>query len=333
MRYINALLLIAFMLLSGYSCSLNPDASFLKESTPDNLPPLNNTNTPSPITEIQPTQLPQFLPNNGKETLSHFVMSNGGCKLPCIMGLTPGEGYKSVEEFGNYFILNAQQSNNQIDGLDLFGQIDTNSGGGLVAFWDNHIRVQIGVGAHVVKENGEIDYVTLSASVYEHFVDKNGIPFAKSLQSHPYFDKLLSTFSLANILEEYGEPTEILIYPFPEELGYSYNSSAYPFVFVLVYKNAGFAIEYISLVKEEGEYLIGCPDVDNIKISSWVSQTKPIFGEISRYFSGMEGLSQSTASFFKPLNSVTSLTVIDFYNIYRVHNENNCIQTSKQLWH
>lgn len=326
---IAALLIIVFMFLVGCFWSPKPSIYTTDANTPTmtKIPPTDLT------VAVEVTSLPPLSPNSAKEVLSLFVRNNGGCKLPCLMGLAPGENYKSVESFGDYFIKNTQQSNDQINGVEVVGNLDDNSGGTLLVFWDNRIRVQIGVGAQLTPDKEQIDHVTLSASVYEHFEDDNGIEFARLLQEHSYYDSFLKSFSLPAILAEYGEPTEIWIYPFPEDPGYSYKSSAYRFVFVLIYTDLGFAIEYVSIVKDEGEYLIGCPDVDNIKISTWSPQMERTINEVSQYFSGTDGLSKSNVAFFKPLQIATSLNIKDFYDTYKASNtEDGCIQTPRQLW-
>jgi hypothetical protein len=334
---INVLPIIAFTLLAGCSWLPKTFTYPVQANTPTSLPALPIPITPSrnPTVAIGATALPPLLPDNAKDVLSLFVRNNGGCELPCLMGLTPGESNESIEAFGNYFVKNTQQSSDQMDNVEIIGHMDDDSGGALLAFWDNHIRVQIGVGARLTTDKEQIDHVTLSASVYEHFEDSNGIPVARLLQVHPYFDNLLKRFSLLSTLVEYGVPTEIWIYPFPEDLGYSYNSSTYPFVFVLIYKDVGFAIEYIGIVKDDGEYLTGCPNVDNIKISTWSPQTKQAItiSDVSQYFSGLEGLSPSNASFFKPLQTATSHTIKDFSDTYKSTNkEKHCIQTPRHLW-
>lgn len=287
---------------------------------------LELTITPSAI------PFPILSPNGAKESLTLFVQTNGNCKLPCLMGLTPGHGSQEIEVFSNYFISNSQQSINQMNSMDVSGYLDDKKGGALLVFWENKVRVQISLGAVAAHQKEQIDHVQFSGSVYKHDEDTNGNEIAILLLQHPYYDYLLGSFSLHRILTEYGEPAEVWIMPFPVDNGYSYDSGAYPFVFLLLYKDKGFAVEYISRVVEEAEYLTGCPNVDYVHISTWNPEENKGLTDIAKYFSGTDSLSEANAAFFRPLQEVTSLGVREFYNIYKVSGANSCIQTPKRLW-
>ncbi len=110
---IDILIILILGLLTGCSGSTITSSNPTEITSSTSLPDSVVTQTPSPNATVMPeiTSLPSLQPNNVKETLSSFVRNNGGCKLPCLMGITPGEDYKSVESFGNYFINNTQQSN------------------------------------------------------------------------------------------------------------------------------------------------------------------------------------------------------------------------------
>jgi hypothetical protein len=298
----------------------------LSSTTATGMSNINITATPDEIS------LPILSQDNAKEVLTLFVKNNGGCKLPCLMGLTPGENDKAVYAFGTYFQKHSQTSKNQINGIDIVGHLDENSGGTLLVFWENRIRVQIGIGAALVDGSGKIDHMNMTGSVYQHHDDIHGNEIATLLYQHPYFENILGSFSLANILAVYGEPSEIWIMPFPLDNGYSYDSSKYPFDFVLLYQNKGFAIEYITRVIEEDGYLTGCPDVDYVQLSTWNPDEDKNFDDVAQYFSGTDSLSGANADFFKPLQEVTALSVKDFYKYFIVPGNDRSIRTPKNKW-
>lgn len=331
---VKVLLLLIFTLLSGCAWGLNP---------PTPVPGIDPTETIKPFTSPVPTitgvptlsltvapdmtHLPALSQADAKEVLALFVKNNGGCKLPCLMGLMPGENYQSVRAFGAYFNKYSVGTEDQIDSIEISGSFDNISGGAWLTFWENRIRVDVNLNAHIFPGKEQIEYIHLLGGVYKHFDDR-----AQLLRQDPYYDSLLGIFSLSNILTEYGEPTEIWIMPFPLDLGYSYQSGAYPFDFVLLYKNKGFAIEYTALVKEETEYLTGCPDVDYMQISTWNPEKNKNFTDIAQYFSGTDSLDETNAAYFKPLQDATSFTVKEFYAIYKISGTNQCIKTPKKLW-
>jgi hypothetical protein len=227
--------------------------------------------------------------------------------------------------------MHSQESNNQLDNLNIYSH-STNDGGGVrLVFWKNRIRVDVGVGVSF-KEN-DIEYISLSTGVYEH-IGELGNGSAKILSSNPYFDELLGHFSISHIFLEYGKPTEIWVYPFPEYLpDHPYSTSSYPFDFVLLYPDRGFAVEYIARVKESDGFLVGCPDTAYMEIASWNPTWEFGFAEISDFFEGStDSINVSNSIYFRQIQDVTSMSVDDFYESYKNQSASECVKTPKDLW-
>lgn len=280
-----------------------------------------------------PTSLPDFNLDTARQVLAKFVQENGGCRLPCLLGLSPIDSNRSsVELLSQYFQAHSQRSDDQLNSLSIYSHYNADYGGVKLVFWKNRVRVDIGIGVSFINDN--IDYIGLSTGVYKH-TGEGANESAEILSRHPNYDELLGHFSLSNILIDYGKPNEIWVRPFPEdELHRStYVTGSYPFDFVLIYPDRGFAIEYIARVKDEGDgYLTGCPSTAYMKIASWNPERRFQFAEIAKYFEGTDSLSVSNFTDFKQLQDVTSIKVQDFYNQYKDSTFSECVKTLRDLW-
>lgn len=279
------------------------------------------------------TPLPTFNQDNARQILTQFVQENGGCKLPCILGIDPANSdLTSIGMFTEYFQIHSQDSDDQMNGLYIDSyRIDGYAGVGL-AFWKNRVRVDVSI--DIFSANDVIDYVSLSTGVYKHS-GEGASENAEILSSHPDYQELLEQFSLSRIFLEYGSPKEIWVKPFPEdELHRStYATGSYPFDFVIIYPDKGFAVEYMTRVKDENDgYLTGCPDTAYMKISSWNPERNPQFAEIATYFDGIDSLDASNYSEFKQIQDVTALSVGDFYELYKDLDYSECVKTPRDLW-
>ena len=286
----------------------------------------------TPTIEATPFPSPTSLPNgdNLKDIMTRFVQVNGDCELPCLLGLRPGISDRAaVASFTHYFQDHAMSAENQMNALGLSSDHlvgNKEDGGASIIFLENQTRVMVSIDAYL--RDDIVNHIEFSASVFR---EEPGASI--QLESHPYFDQLLSHLSLTRILLNYGPPTEIWIRPFPQDdPDHRYSESAYPFPFVLIYPNQGFAVEFIGRVKENGKDLIGCPNVSYIAIASWNPEKKPSFEEIASYFHGGDSLQSGNLIFFRQLQEATTLSISSFYDKFKSSDATDCVSTPESLW-
>lgn len=305
---------------------------------------VNSTNTrslkPSTPTIIResstlylaPTALPAITASNAREVLEEFVLENGGCELPCVFGVIPGEsGEESVDSLVSYFQEDVLQVG--IHGYDEGDRVyasvhrEENHGGVTLLFWKNRLRVQFSF--NYFFDESEVDQITLGVEAFQHV--ENVSQRAEMSFEHPYFESLLKSYSLGHILNTYGPPTQILVKVFPDDPE-APQSAIYLFDFVLFYPQQGFVVEYLSVREEYGEYYLGCPTKAHIDLSTWNPRKKLSLGDAIRYFSNVNGISRSNLVSFKPIEDVTSLGISNFYDMYRDKTFEGCVATPKDLW-
>jgi hypothetical protein len=296
-------LFLAFLVVSLFSGCLSAD------------------NTPSP------TNLPPVSTENRKAVLTSFVQENGSCQLPCILGLTPGiSDSAAVTAFMGYFQTNSSGSDDQTNNVNIDTFTHEDWKGTNFYFFENKVNVWISVEAKINQDR--VERLVLLGQAMQMF--DGG---AKKLFGDPYYDELLVNFSLSNVLEEYGQPEQIIIRPFPDDEGYPSPPAQYTFDFVLFYPKKGFVAEYVAVRAAEGSDFVGCPNKSYIaQISSWNPERSVSITEAVQYFSNLDGISEGNISEYKQLQDVTSLSLTDFYNVFRMSNSSDCVKTRKELW-
>jgi len=278
--------------------------------------------TPEPLT---PTPLPTISAGTTKESLTQFVQENGGCQLPCVLGLTPGLSDKMM---GQGFVHDFQDNANGLKNkVNILGSTKNNQGGILLMFIDSDKSVSITLDYFL--DGNTINQILLSGSSSQT-LEGGG---AKKQFGLPYFDTLLSAFTLPQILATYGLPSQILVRPFPDYVGHPSPPAQYTFAFILLYPDKGFLVEYISERLEQNGFFVGCRTKPySLNLSAWDPNEPLTLLEAVQNLSGLEGISDQNAEAFKPMEDVTALSTKDFYEIFKNANSEACIKTPKELW-
>ena len=279
----------------------------------------NEMNLPTPIASLSI--------ENRKEVLTGFVQENGGCQLPCIFGITPGiSDHTAVDALISYLRINSRKTDDQTNNINIDTFTNENSNGARMNFYENKVNVGIIFSAHVV--DSKVEGITFSGQALQ-MIDIGAI----KLFGNQYYDDLLKPFSLSTVLEIYGQPDQILIRPFPDHEGYPSPPAGYTFDFVLFYLKQGFVAEYIAVRAEAGSNFVGCATKSYItQISSWNPDESISMTEAIKYFSNLDGIYEANISEYKQLQDVTSLSITDFHNMYRISDSSECVQTPKELW-
>lgn len=286
------------------------------------------TSTPLLISEKPtPTFLPEISANNTKEILERYVRENGGCRLPCIMGLTSGLSENpEVNAFIQYFQQNAREAENLTDDINIWSYLEGDQGGVSLRFFEENKSVSIDLG--FITNGGKVSQILFGGESYQHL--EVG---AKTQFGDPYFNSLLREFTLSNVLNVYGLPSQILIWPFPDSPGRPSPPAQYTFSFVLLYTEKGFLAQYTSERKERDNYFVGCPtEPHSLDISAWDPKVHLDLMDAVKYFSNIDGINSQNASVFKALEDVTSLNIREFYEVFRATGTTECIETLKDLW-
>ena len=278
---------------------------------------------------LQPTatNIPVFSIDNAKKILARFVQDNGGCRLPCLMGLTPGKSSQAdFNSFFRYFQHNAQEKDDIYDNVNIESNAIKEGGGVLLSFFENQIMVSIGFSFH--NSGNELVQTAFNADA----VQITRIS-TRQLHGHPYYNGLVQGFLLPNILSTFGPPQQVLIRTFPDQPGY-YDERYLPFSIVLHYPKQGFLVEYMTNRDEGGGgFYVGCPkNISNVSLSTWNPEKQITIAMAVRYFSNTYSINELSVDSFKPIQEVSSFTIDKFYQAFKEPNSMNCISTPKDIW-
>jgi hypothetical protein len=188
-----SLLLVLFLLASACNSPAESPTTIvqLPTSTKVWLPPVLNTNTPTPKSIGVPFPT---LASNLQSQFYEDLRSNRGCELPCLLGIIPGAtSWLDAKSFLEAYSLNkpveSDQAASSQDHVVYFVQIQTSIDISLI------MRLRL-----VVGENGLVQYINFDATS-----SREG--------SYVENDQHLSKYSLREVFRRHGLPNSIFMKP------------------------------------------------------------------------------------------------------------------------
>lgn len=271
--------------------------------------PSNNTPlvelTPSrlvstPTATSEPVAAKDFIPTtssartNSQKLVQQLLENNGGCRLPCWWGITPGkttwtEAYQILE------------------------------------------KVSRSIGGH---ESGESFYVSVHALLpypydFAPYMEqlysvKNGVVDYICVDN---FD-LAPKYNLHNFLETYGQPTEVWIRTYSK-----YEIQVHPFFVYLFYQDKGILVEYNTgdPLKEIDGKLQNClvKGMDSPFIHLWSPETQNLSFQDARQFIDLKTVPEPEP---RPLLEAAGMDIKTFYETFKNPDTNACLETPRELW-
>jgi hypothetical protein len=129
------------------------------------------------------------------------------------------------------------------------------------------------------------------------------------------FSEKVSAYTLPHILSEHGIPSSVMIATYG---GVLTRGSAGGFEVLLLYPNQGISVHYTTQMYLIGSSVKGCLDNAHVEMELSPSGNPDFFTSLKR-------------SWYKPLDEVTTMSLIDFYETFR-QQTNNCLETPANLW-
>ncbi len=326
-RLIKNIILILGLIPFVSGCVETNQANIAKTTFPAETMTSGVTLTPS--IEVQPTSidetqrptniLPPISVEEAKSKIEMFIADNG-CDLPCIWGITPGK--TTLEDLRNLF---GRYPEYEVPYDFYISSHINNSKGGILdtGLWEDNFLLNTSL--EYSGKNNILDLLVL----YTEFQYRTGegiTETGKPVYGDPVFSRAYQYYLLPSILSKYGNPSKVLIYPFPD------NERIDPqeFSLVLVY-DQGFMIEYIFPKEISGENYKGCHSKSAfITVSSWDPKNQPSFEEIVSM--STVGISQYTWQLFKNLEDTTALRAEKFAELLGNPENNGCIYTPMEYW-
>lgn len=298
--------------VTSISNTLSPTGTFTQTSQQIDETTTISLSTPV-LTQTSTSVLPPVStlpPEKSKEYLLQLLNNNGECKLPCFWGMIPGKtetdslrqfeakfGDVEQQDFASSFLWNEKSSS-------LYIQIVENALG--TTFFLEHRGTPV------------IDYL------YFH------TQRAYELGSNEFLK--LGEYELSTILARYGEPTQIMLGPWPIEPARP--NQWLPFDLVLFYQDQGFLIEYVLDRQVDANFFIGCPQrVVGLNVVTWDPNITRSIDDVVRQKTDLWGVSRNNLrSYFLTIRDAMGLTVQDFYEDYKTQQDMVCLKAPRIKW-
>lgn len=322
MKKITKFIFFTFLIFIAVSCILsNP------------IPPIANTpslsltytqtksviqnNAINSATEIPSlTSMPNVTSDSNKEILINFLKTNGRCELPCLLGIqNVSDNEVAIEKFLEYF--NSDIFAKENESFEVVADKEL----GLLNILINSSKEKVTSVFFISKWGNETDKKLL------HIETLNTEKYALDFEEIEGLN-LVQHYSLDNVLNTHGKPTQVLIAPFPTDPNYP--KSIYPFSIILYYERSGFLMQYVSIRQESKDNYIGCLPTTYIDIFSWSPETKISIIDAASNLSGI-GINNLNFNYLKKLEGATLFTLTEFYELFSSFSS-KCIETPKSLW-
>lgn len=252
---------------------------------------VTDTSTPSPTESLAPLAT-LSLGDRYREVLD-LLKNNRGCRLPCWWGFTPGETrWDEAQLF-----------------LSRLGKIS------MPEDQNNKPFLYIEVHIPVPKE------ISISPLAQTYTVENYGNGIIQRLEIYP---GNIESYSLANILMDYGMPGEVWIRTFS-----AVPSKEVPFVVILFYSKLGFLVEYNTSSLRMNP-IRGCPEHATYPFLYLWSPLIPLtFDEIAK---DRANFGYGEENKFRRLEDATNLNPGLFYDIFKDPKNTQCLETPMKLW-
>ena len=301
--------MIVFVLIAT-GCTPNANHDLLTptpslEHTATASPTATASTTPSPVPTLSPDEVQKLV-------FESLAVTNGGCRLPCLWGLTPGSTsmdtvYAFVRQFGDV------QSEDVYVDEDEFEDV----GGFALAYRKNRIHTWIRF-SYYISEDGGPEQLVLHAFAVEE-VDAD-LPWEAGVM--PLYDETIPRqfpyYSLPSILTNYGMPDQVFLVVGRDIIDRPY--AWQPMILTVYYAEGNFFIEYEFTRYSQGDQYYGCPRQSRVRVSAGEAGSPP-------YKSFQKLLTSGYA-----LENVTSMTLEEFYSIFTVPDNTACVYTPMSLW-
>ncbi len=272
------------------------------------------TKTPTPTTTTTWTPIPTLSPDKAQAKVLELLKTNGGCKLPCWWGVTPGVSTDADFEalFTPYSAISPFYKGESYKSVEFeFGQE-------IITFLNIYYRTR--------PDQNTIDIIDVSTWALRKIGDKT----YQEAYTSGYYHLLLKYYSLPQILTVYGVPSKISMTvrfdlydgrpPSPSQRFGTLNLH-------LFYPEKGIFVIYEMALSNEGEYGKACPS------ESYVSLTlspPDIDGHYEKLFSSRLSEGEDF-DYDKPTEEAINMSLEEFYETFRTLNQ-ECVQTPLSIW-
>jgi hypothetical protein len=278
--------------------------------TPRRSPTSTFTATQTSTPTITPTYWPTLPLAQAQSRLLELLATNGGCQLPCLFGITPGQ--TTSQEIRMIF--------DPLSSMDLLlvSHRDVSGYFGFIYKIDD-LHYDFKFAYHSSRHTYIVEVFRLSVYLLR-LIDDRGY---EDVFGSPIFNQMVSLYTLPQILTTYGPPDQVVIRTWARPA----RNIDEEFTVYLAYLERGFFVKYTMPMELRGDVVIGCPSAAWVELAVIEPGKHEDYQKLLRsvgfhYYDGVTDMMIDVA---------TSLTVDEFYQIYKQPTD-ACLETPANLW-
>jgi hypothetical protein len=258
--------------------------------------------------------IPTLAVEDARSRLIDLLANNGGCRLPCLWGITPGS--TTAQEAGSILAPLSSLSDFNVFKSES-GAINLNAG----LKDDQLLNIAISYLANQDKVYG----INFEARDMKKLVDEQSGEYSyQDVFDSSYFGEKLDFYMLHQVLATQGRPSSVLLFTWGKIPTPRYGQGN--FRLILLYPEQGIAVQYTTEMRVVDKNVEGCPANAHVEMSLFPAGNAAAFDE---YLAPTDW--KGRIGYYKSLEEVTSLSIDDFYEIYREPTD-KCLETPAHLW-
>lgn len=316
MKPLNPALLLSMALILAIIASCAQANEDLKISSSPAFISVTPTKISTPLLTDTPTFISTLPIEQAQANLLELLSNNADCRLPCLLGITPGktsyaEARNILYPFSSIAI-----------SMNMSG--DSNADSTWLTYDEGDMRTFAQL-SYSYTSNGTINGLTFKAGEYKETADRRS-----PVYDSKNFGNRLHSYMLSGILAEFGKPTSVVIHTSGEQI-----TGSGGFDILLLYPNEGIFAHYTTQMETIGTNARGCPANAQVELHLSPSGNIEAFTKSLSETSlgGMfEGLEIFDNPSWKSIDKVTSMSLDQFYETFHLPTE-KCIETPLKGWY
>ncbi len=254
--------------------------------------------------------IPTLSVEQARARLLGLLANNGDCRLPCLWGITIGKS--SFQEVRAILM--------PLSGLSHAVYLDSPELGGIIPrYTEGKLEIYTAAGFLATPDNNIVYHLTFNAEAHRPLAQGG----YEDVFDSKFFCEKVSAYTLSHVLTEQGVPSSVMIETAGGPLT---RGGTGGFDILLLYPDQGILVNYKTQMYLNGANVRGCPANAFVQMELYdPGQPDSFFESLNRtdWALKMTG--------YKPLEETTSMSVQEFYNIFR-EPTNKCIETPAKLW-
>lgn len=271
------------------------------------------TRIPMAVPTNAPTIIPTLPEEQAHAQLLDLLADNGGCRLPCLLGITPG---KTTNLEARAILL-------PFSGISISTYLSDNSPDSIwLTYNESHLRTSIKL-SYLFESSGVINRIAFQAEESKELPD-GYMPIYDSKT----FGERLRPYMLSGILSEFGKPASVVISTYGKQI-----TGSGGFEILLFYPDQGIFVHYTTQMKTVGTNARGCPANAQVELELFPSGDADAFAKAllqTEWAFAWPELFDNPS--WKPIDKATTMSLEQFYETFR-QSTDKCIDTPMKGWY